>query len=282
MKKISLFFLAVLLVTSCKNNPTEKEETTKETLKIVSLNGAITETIAALGKGDNIVGRDVTSTFPKNLKAKDLGHVRSLTIEPILEVSPNLILASNKDVNPDLNTKIKASKIKTQFINQSYSVAGAKKLIKDVADAIGAENYNALQENITKDIAKLTPIDKKPKVLFIYARGQMLMVAGTNTPMEALINIAGGENAITEFENFKPLTPESLIEINPDAILMFNSGLKSAGGIDAMLQVSGILQTQAGKNKRILTMDGGLISNFGPRIGKAALELNKLLVESAQ
>lgn len=282
MKKISLFFLAVLLVTSCKNNPTEKEETTKETLKIVSLNGAITETIAALGKEDNIVGRDVTSTFPKNLKAKDLGHVRSLTIEPILEVSPNLILASNKDVNPDLNTKIKASKIKTQFINQSYSVAGAKKLIKDVANAIGAENYNALQENITKDIAKLTPIDKKPKVLFIYARGQMLMVAGTNTPMEALINIAGGENAITEFENFKPLTPESLIEINPDAILMFNSGLKSAGGIDAMLQVSGILQTQAGKNKRILTMDGGLISNFGPRIGKAALELNKLLVESAQ
>ncbi|MGO3708022.1 MAG: heme/hemin ABC transporter substrate-binding protein [Mesonia hippocampi] len=282
MKKISLFFLAVLLVTSCKNNPTEKEETTKETLKIVSLNGAITETIAALGKGDDIVGRDVTSTFPKNLKAKDLGHVRSLTIEPILEVSPNLILASNKDVNPDLNTKIKASKIKTQFINQSYSVAGAKKLIKDVANAIGAENYNALQENISKDIAKLTPIDKKPKVLFIYARGQMLMVAGTNTPMEALINIAGGENAITEFENFKPLTPESLIEINPDAILMFNSGLKSAGGIDAMLQVSGILQTQAGKNKRILTMDGGLISNFGPRIGKAALELNKLLVESAQ
>lgn len=282
MKKISLFFLAVLLVTSCKNNPTEKEETTKETLKIVSLNGAITETIAALGKGDNIVGRDVTSTFPKNLKAKDLGHVRSLTIEPILEVSPNLILASNKDVNPDLNTKIKASKIKTQFINQSYSVAGAKKLIKDVANAIGAENYNTLQENISKDIAKLTPIDKKPKVLFIYARGQMLMVAGTNTPMEALINIAGGENAITEFENFKPLTPESLIEINPDAILMFNSGLKSAGGIDAMLQVSGILQTQAGKNKRILTMDGGLISNFGPRIGKAALELNKLLVESAQ
>lgn len=282
MKKISLFFLAVLLVTSCKNNPTEKEETTKETLKIVSLNGAITETIAALGKGDNIVGRDVTSTFPKNLKAKDLGHVRSLTIEPILEVSPNLILASNKDVNPDLNTKIKASKIKTQFINQSYSVAGAKKLIKDVANAIGAKNYNTLQENISKDIAKLTPIDKKPKVLFIYARGQMLMVAGTNTPMEALINIAGGENAITEFENFKPLTPESLIEINPDAILMFNSGLKSAGGIDAMLQVSGILQTQAGKNKRILTMDGGLISNFGPRIGKAALELNKLLVESAQ
>ncbi|MBB4118837.1 iron complex transport system substrate-binding protein [Mesonia hippocampi] len=282
MKKISLLFLTVLLIISCKNKPAEKEATAKETLKIVSLNGAITETIAALGKGDNIVGRDVTSSFPDNLKAKDLGHVRSLTIEPILEVSPNLILASNKDVNPDLNAKIEASKIKTQFINQTFSVVGAKKLIENVANAIGVENYTSLQENITKDIAKLTPIEKKPKVLFIYARGQMLMVAGTNTPMEALINIAGGENAITEFENFKPLTPESLIEINPDAILMFNSGLKSAGGIDAMLQVSGMLQTQAGKNKRILTMDGGLISNFGPRIGKAALELNKLLIESAQ
>ena len=31
------------------------------------------------------------------------------------------------------------------------------------------------------------------------------MVAGTNTPMEKIIGIAGGQNAITEFEDFKPL-----------------------------------------------------------------------------
>src|SRR5690606_3375022 len=106
-----------------------------------------------------------------------------------------------------------------------------------------------------------------------YSRPQVLSVSGTKTPMEAIIGLAGGENAITEFEDFKPLTPESLIQANPDVILMFESGLNSAGGMDGILKVPGVEQTHAGKNKKIISIDGGLITNFGPRTGEAALEL---------
>ena len=273
---------------SCKTENKEvKDETTSTEQpvsdnKIVSLNGAITETIAALGQGNQIVGKDVTSTFPADLTAQDLGHVRSMTIEPIMAVSPTLILASEKDVNPELMGKIKESGIKLDLINQDYSVEGAKNLIKKVAEIVGTTDTQSLFDKIDADIAQLQTIEKKPKVLFIYARGQMLMVAGTKTPMEALIGIAGGVNSVTEFEDFKPLTPESLIQANPDVILMFDSGLQSAGGIDAMLKVPGVEQTNAGKNKKFISMDGGLMSNFGPRTGEAALTLNKLLVEASK
>ena len=118
----------------------------------------------------------------------------------------------------------------------------------------------------------------KPKVLFIYARGAgNLMVAGTNTPMEKIIGIAGGQNAITEFEDFKPLTPEAVVKSNPDYILMFDKGLESIGGVDGVLKLEGVASTNAGKNKKIIAMDGQLVSGFGPRVGQAAAQLNQLL-----
>jgi len=65
-------------------------------------------------------------------------------------------------------------------------------------------------------------------------------------------------------------------------ILLFDSGLASLGGIDGLLAVPGVAQTTAGKNKAIISLDGGLISNFGPRTGEAALALNKALAEKVK
>jgi len=292
MKKITFILaLAVSFSTiSCKteNKDSVDEKVTNEEVatenQIVSLSGAITETVAALGKGNEIVGRDVSSTYPADLTAKDLGHVgRSMTIEGIMSVNPTLIIGTKKEENPDLMGKIKESGIKLELIDQEYSVEGAKELIKEVAGIIGVADFQSLNDKIDADIAQIQSIEKKPKVLFIYARGAgNLMVAGTGTPMEALIKIAGGENAVTEFADFKELTPESLVQGNPDVILMFDSGIQSLGGINGILKVPGVEQTNAGKNKKVITMDGGLMSNFGPRIGEAALELNKKLMEATK
>ncbi|WP_084016917.1 heme/hemin ABC transporter substrate-binding protein [Moheibacter sediminis] len=290
-KKINLILaLAVAITfTACKKDATtESPETTQQEVKsdakIVSLNGAISETIAALGHADQLVGRDVTSTFPTDLTAKDLGHVgRGMTIEGIMSVNPTLIIGTAKEENPDLMTKIKESGIKLELVNQEYSVEGAKNLIKKVAEILGNADVQKLNDKIDADIAQVQPIEKKPKVLFIYARGtHMLNVSGTGTPMDALIKIAGGENAVTGFSDFKTLTPESLIQGNPDIILMFDSGSQSLGGLEGVLKIPGMEQTNAGKNKKIITMDGGLISNFGPRTGEAALELNKKLIEATK
>lgn len=288
MKKLSLLIVLAVafLAASCKKENVQIEEDPieqSESQKIVSLSGAITEIIATLGEENQIVGRDVTSTYPEGLSAKDLGHVRSMTIEPIMAVSPTLILASEKDMNPELLSKIKESGIKMELINQEYSVDGAKNLIKNVAGIIGKTDFQPLLDAIDMNIAKVQPFEKKPKVLFIYARGAgTMMVAGENTPMDALIKIAGAENAVTGFEDFKPLTPEALVQGNPDVILLFDSGFNSLGGIDGLMKIPGVSQTNAGKNKKVITMDGSLISNFGPRTGKAALELNHKLIDATK
>ncbi len=132
-----------------------------------------------------------------------------MTIEPIMAVSPSLILATDKDINPDLLSKIKSSGIHTELFKQEFSVEGTKKLIGEVAKAVGNTDYQKLNDKVDADLKQIQPIAKKPKVLFIYARGNMMMVSGKNTPMAALINLAGGENAINDFEDFKPFNSGS-------------------------------------------------------------------------
>ena len=273
---ITFLFCLVGIVAFSKENKTNQH-------RIITLNGAITEMVCALGHQDKIVATDVTSTFPKSLNAKDLGHVRTLSIESVMALKPTLILATEKDMNPDLAAKLKASGVKTHIFKQVFSIQGTKDLIKEVATVLGEKNYAALQSSIDKKVKTAKGIPSKPKVLFIYARGAgMLMVAGKNTPVDKMIALAGGQNAVTGFDDFKPLTPEALLANNPDYILFFDKGLQSVGGVEGALKIEGLVKTKAGKNKNIIAMDGALLSGFGPRVGEGVVELNQLLSGNAQ
>lgn len=294
MRKINtLLVLAISLLTvaSCKNETKTTEDTTatdtiaKTEHRIISLNGAITEIVAALGHEGQLVGRDVTSTWPESVKetATDLGHVRSLSIESVMALQPTIILATEKDMNPELRERLNSSGVTAHVFPQEYSPEGTKRLIADVAKALGHDDYKKLQDKIDADLAKVQPLANSPKVLFIYARGAgNLMVGGKNTPVDKVIALAGAQNAVTEFEDYKPLTPEALIQANPDVILMFDSGIGSLGGPQGVLKIQGIDKTNAGKNKKIIAMDGGLLSGFGPRVGEAAIQLNSLLSDNAK
>lgn len=285
MKKLTALFLIVTAMMSC-NSKKEQESTPVETTqvkeRIISLNGAITETLVALGEKENIIAVDVTSTYPEDIKttAQDLGHTSKISIESIMALKPTIIYATEKDLNDDFKSQLEKTKIRLEVIKQEFSLEGTKTLIKTVAKSLNNENYQPLLDKIDQDLQDLPSFENKPKVLFIYARGAAtLLVAGDKTPVNNIVGLAGGQNAVTEFEDFKPLTPESLLNSNPDYILMFTTGLQSMGGVDGVLKIDGINKTNAGKNKKVIAMDGLLLSGFGPRVGQAAKELNQLLSE---
>jgi len=290
MKNIVLGLAVMMTAVSCKkeNPETETPATDVSEERILTIGGSVTEIVSALGYQNQIVGVDVKSTaYPENITetAQDLGHIRSITIEPVMALNPTLVLASAEEVsgNSDLWKKIQDAGIRSEMLNQEYTIEGTKNLISRIAEMLGHSDYQPLLDKIDKDMAGLTPMEKKPKVLFIYSHGGgNLMVAGKNTSQQSLIALAGGENVISDFDGFKTLTTESLVQDNPDVILMFDTGLEGVGGREGLTKVPGISQTNAGKNGKIITMDGALVSNFGPRVGEAALELNKKLIEATQ
>lgn len=288
MKRTAILVLLALSVIACKNSKEEKavETTTTEATtsneRIVSLNGAITETLVDLGQRSNIVGIDITSTFPTDLSttATQLEHVNKINIEALMALKPTIIYIAKKDLNDNLKKQLEDANIKLVVIDQVYSVDGTKQLIKEIATTLNITDYTQLLAKIDQDQAQLKTLANKPKVLFIYARGASnLFVAGNNTPMQNIIELAGGQNAVTGFDDFKPLTPEALLNSNPDYILLFDTGLQSMGGIDGVLKIEGLNRTNAGKNKKIIAMDGLLLTGFTPRLGEAITKLNQQLSE---
>lgn len=278
----------VLLLSGCKNNTKQNSSATatneQEGQRIISLNGAVTEIVSALGHEKELVARDVTSVYPQWVKDSvfDLGHVRSLSIEAIIKQNPDLILATESDMSEDLLKNIKRSDIDYQIFEQDFSIAGTKRLIREVSQFIGSENDGKeMEDQIDHELQDIPEFDTAPKVLFIYARGAgTLLVAGKETPMSNIIEIAGGVNAVQEFKDFKPLTSEALLQSDPDIILLFDSGLASMNGKKGLIETIPALQeTKAGKNEAIIGMDGGLLSGFGPRVGEAATELHQLMSE---
>ena len=253
--------------------------------RIITLSGALTETVDALGLGKHIVATDVTSTYPAYIKKlPKVSRNRALSAEGILAFRPDLVLAPAGDISPETQQQLKALGIRLVSIRQQYSSRGAVNFIKEVASTLGLAQKGALlaqqeERNIAAALASVrSKTIEAPKVLFIYARGTGTMsVAGKGSSLDAIIKLAGAKNAIQEFSDFKPYTTEALVKANPDVILMFDFGMSSLGGKEAILKMPGMKLTNAGKNQRIVEMDGQLLTNFSVRLDQAIKELHQHL-----
>jgi iron complex transport system substrate-binding protein len=274
----SLTAAVLALGLSACNTNTKPTEGLSDSIKIVSLNGAVSEVLAGLGLEKNVVGTDITSNFPEGMKAKPkVGHNKNINAEGVMALQPSLIIGVKKEVTPALVAQFKAAGVKLLLVDQEYSAAGTRQLISTLADSLHViKKGDSLIQVLDAELAKVKPeaSARKPRVLFIYARGTgTMMVGGTGTQVAKAIELAGGENAITEFADYKPLTAEALVKANPDIILLFDSGLQSLGGPTGLSKVQGVKETSAGKNNKIITMDGELLSSFGPRLGIAIQQL---------
>lgn len=276
-----LFCAATLLAQGCVLAPPDTGGDA-EPMRIVTLNGTMTEVVAALGLGDRIVGVDVTSTWPPEMETRPkVGHDRTVRAEGVLSLQPDLVIAQEGQLEGTVRDQLISAGTRVLVLRNELSVPGTKALIGMLADSLAATGArDGLLARIEADMNTVRALPDTPAVLFIYARGAgALMVAGEGTPMQRMIELAGGRNAIRGFDQFKPLTPEALIAADPDAILLFDSGLEALQGPEGLLQMPGMAATKAGRAKAFISMDGGLLSNFGPRVGEAAARLNVALRE---
>jgi iron complex transport system substrate-binding protein len=276
---IGLALISAFAFQACQ--PAAQSTGFSDNAKIVSLNGTISEILVDLGFEENIVGVDVASNYPASLQEKPkVGHSRQLSAEGILALAPDVVIATSEDIKPELAQQIRSTGVKLLLFDHHFSPNGTKELIRSMADSLDrGKKGDSILVALQSDLEKVEAIEKKepkPKVLFIYARGTgTMMVAGKNTQVEKMIELAGGVNAVDDFTEFRPLTAEALVAANPDVILLFDSGLSSLGGVDGLLEVQGIRQTNAGKNKKFVEMEGQFLTGFSQRLGKAVEELAK-------
>ena len=253
---------------------------------IVSIGGAVTEIVFALGAGDRLVARDTTSVYPEAaLALPDVGYMRALSPEGVLSVGPDLILADQNAGPPETVEVLKDAEVAMVQIPDVFTGEGVQAKIRTIGEAIGADDKaEALATDVAARLeaaqaqAEARAGGGKKRVLFVLsAAGGRIMASGSGTAAAAMIELAGAENAVTGFEGYKPLTDEAVISAAPDAILMMDRGGDHDSPVDQLVALPSIAATPAGQARAVVRMDGLYLLGFGPRIPEAVADLNAAL-----
>lgn len=275
IKKIGLFPAIGLLSLALTAATVSAKE------RIVSVGGAVTEIIYALGGADQVVATDTTSYYPEAAKkTPKVGYQRQLTAETILSFKPTLVIVTT-DAGPKAALEqLKTAKVNIKTIKASRNIADIKAMVKDVADAIGKKTEGTkLLAKIADDEKKLaakiakTALPKKVMFLLNHGGGKP-RAAGTGTAAESVIAMTGSQNAVQSYKGYKTLTPEALITLKPDVLLMTNQGVESLGGVKNVGKIPGVSSTPAAANDKIIVMDALEMLGFGPRTVATALKLH--------
>jgi iron complex transport system substrate-binding protein len=255
--------------------------------RIVSLGGAITEILYALGLDDEIVAVDTTSLYPaRALKEKpNVGYLRQLSPEGIIGQSPTLILAAEGAGPKEAVAVIAQAAIPMVTVPEHFTAEGILERIRRVSEATGAvKPGECLEKLVREDLDALdrlrAGIERPLRIMFVLSfAGGRPMAAGRNTAADGIIRLAGAQNALSDFEGYKPVGDEAVIAAAPDVVLAMRREGLNLDAQDVFANPAFAL-TPAAATKSFIAMDGAYLLGFGPRTARAARDLAAQLYPS--
>ena len=253
--------------------------------RIVSVGGALTEIVYALGAQGELVGVDTTSLYPVVAQQlPQVGYARTLSAEGVLSLAPTQLIATEEAGPQAVLRQVRDAGVPVAVLNANNQFEGLLERVKQVGQITGradpaARLAQALQQQWDGALGKVRQRQHAPvRVLFILAHApNQVMVGGRETGADAMLAYAGAVNVMggsASFAGYKPLTPEAVIAARPDIVLVTDQGLKASGGVDGILKLPGLAQTPAGRKHRIVSLEAMLLLGFGPRMPQALAELD--------
>ncbi len=251
--------------------------------RIVTMGGAVTETVFALGAGNKVIACDRSSLYPPQVRQlPQVGVVMSISPEGVLAMNPTLILTSSR-IGPEAAAKqLRESGVPYVQIPVLTNADHLYKGIGDIGKAINkkaeAEKLIATIRGQLAEAKKLGENRKPPKVIFLVGHGAQPMATGSDTQANAIITLAGGKNCFSDFSGSKPISEEAVLEMQPDFILlsvMSGEGRDETDSRKALTQM-GFKNLDALSHTRVVTLDTSYFLSMGPRTGEAAVALAKI------
>ncbi len=177
----------------------DRDVTISDPARIVSIGGAITEILYALGFEDRLAGVDTTSLYPPAaLRDKpNVGYMRQLSAEGVLGLNPSLVLAVQGSGPKETMDVLEAAKVPLVLVPETFSEQGLIEKIKLVGHAMGADKRaECLTTAVSGDLAQLrelrAKVTKPVRVMFVMSLlNGRAMAAGKNTAANEIIALAG-------------------------------------------------------------------------------------------
>jgi iron complex transport system substrate-binding protein len=240
--------------------------------RIVSLAPNITEILFALGLGDEVAGVTLDSDYPPQAAAKPkVGTFWQPDIEAVVAARPSLVFTLGFQQQRTLAERLRRIGYNSLTVNIE-KVSKLFEAIERIGSATGRKQQaEELISHIRTKLQHLEAlISNKPKVRVLWVvQREPLRVAGRDTFVNEMIEMAGGENAIgPTVHKYPPIGSEQVIACNPEVIIepaMGREDIKSQRKM-ALQYWNKFQHLSAVKNRRIYVIDGDTVSRLGPRL----------------
>jgi iron complex transport system substrate-binding protein len=288
MKKYPILFLVTLAACGRFSNKEQKQESEQ---RIVCIAKQYNEIIYALGAEKILVGVDLSSTYPPEIKKiPTVGYHRALSTEGVLSTKPTLIIHDN-NVGPEaVMTQLEKLKIPMKvFENKGDDIASVEALVKEIgvyfhkekkADSINIK----LEADMKKVMETAATFKDKPTVVVIhFGRANNVYLTMTQKSTTAkLIEWAGGTIPIVGERGMLQLSAEVIAKSDPDIILLTDFGYDKLGSLDQIKTLPGVAGTKAAKSNHIYRVEEHDLVYLGPRTGEIVSQLQKLIRPDAK
>ena len=289
---ISLMLLSILV--ACTSAPTEEPESPvgvptfpvemtdqagrvvrieKIPEKIISLAPSNTEIVYALGLEDRLVGVTEYCDYPEAAKEKPLiGGFSTVDIEKVVEIQPDLILATNihkDEVLPQLErlglTVLTLDPKTVDEILEAINLIGWFTGKKEEASHLVTEMENRIKAVTDKTLA--LPDAQRPAVFYILWHDPLRTV-NAEARIHELIVKSGGMNIAEDLEGDYPtMSLEAVLMANPQVIIA-GSGHGTGENLPFQFALTEprLAEVEARRNGRVYEIDADLTSRPAPRI----------------
>src|SRR3990170_1530792 len=252
--------------------------------RVVSLAPSITESLFAIGAGDQVVGRDEFSNYPPEAAGLPSvgGYFSDYNYEAIVELNPDLVLAAEINT-PEQVKALEDLGLSVYYLSNPTTLEEMYNSLQLLATLTGHETQAAqLIEALTTRVEavqdKLSDVSDHPGVFYELdsTDPNAPYTAGPGTFIDTLISMAGGENIASELPSqYGQISIEALLLQNPDIILLGDAAYGATP--ESVAERTGWEALEAVKSQRVYPFNDDLVSRPGPRLVDGLEALAELL-----
>jgi len=260
---------------------------TRRPERIVSLAPNVTEILFAIGAGNRVVGVTRYCNFPPEaLRRPKVGGYTDISVEAVLALSPDLVIASRGNPKMLLAT-LSSHGLKILVGVGAESLEEVKQALARIGRATDRESQaRSVCENMERVIASVrravAGVEPRRRVYF----GSLTApcrAAGPASFIGQCIEIAGGENIARGASDLWPiLSVETILERDPDVLI---EGFHPSGAGEgyrtellARLRADSVWSRVAAvREGRVYLLNDDTIHRPGPRLAQAIADLARLL-----
>ena len=240
--------------------------------RIVSMAPSLTEILFALGLDEEIVGVTLFSDYPPAAAEKPrVGSFVQPNIEAIVAARPNLVMTLGSGPQKNLAEQLKRIGYNSLAVNIE-KVSDLFTVIGKIAAATGRQRQadeliSGIKEKLNT-LSSLVGALPKVRVLWVVQR-EPLRVAGRDTFVNEMIELAGGKNAIGRtVHKYPPIGAEQVIACGAEVIIEpeMGRGDLEAQRDEALRHWGKFRNLPAVTDNRIYVIRGDTVSRLGPRL----------------